>query len=74
MSIAFTGLTQADRCETTPDPHECFRMSNMGTCELYLHASVDDCEAGVSEQFYDAGNQDEDISPMFSWNSWSMLC
>jgi hypothetical protein len=61
-------------CQETPNPHECFRMSNMGNCELYLHASLDDCEAGESEQFYDAGNEDEDISPQFSWNAWSMLC
>lgn len=46
----------------------------MGNCELYLHSSVDSCEAGDSEQFYDAGSEDADISPMFSWDSWSMLC
>ncbi|KAG4421072.1 hypothetical protein IFR04_005835 [Cadophora malorum] len=68
-----TGTTDME-CETTANPHECFRISNMGTCELYLHSSVDSCEAGDSEQFYDAGNEDVDISPMFSWDSWSMLC
>jgi len=70
---AFMGTTDQE-CEDTPNPHECFRISNMGTCELYLHATADDCEDGESEQFYDAGNQDEDISPDFSWDSWSVIC
>jgi hypothetical protein len=61
-------------CEDTPNPHECFRISNMGNCELYLHATADDCEDGESEQFYDASNEDTDIRPDFNWNSWSVLC
>jgi hypothetical protein len=46
----------------------------MGTCELYLHATAADCDAGESEQFYDATNEDVDIRPMFQWDSFSVLC
>ena len=75
--VTSTDLETGDgdkECQTTPNPHECFRISNMGNCELYLHATVADCEAGESEQFYDAGNEDVDIPPMFQWDSWSVLC
>jgi len=65
--------TTDEECENTPNSHQCFRISNMGTCELYLHATADDCENEVSEQFYGPENEDQDISPDFSWDSWSML-
>jgi hypothetical protein len=61
-------------CQDTANPHECFRISNMGNCELYLHATADDCEDGESEQFYAATEEDIDIRPDFDWNSWSVLC
>ena len=61
-------------CETTANPHDCFQISNMGTCELYLHSSVDSCEDGESEQFYDNTNEDECICPDFSWDSYSVDC
>lgn len=68
-----TGTTDVE-CTDTPNPHECFQISNMGNCELYLHDTADDCEAGESEQFYDATNEDVCICPDFSWNSYSVLC
>ena len=42
---AYSGTTD-ELCEDTPNPHECFRISNMGNCELYLHATAEDCDDG----------------------------
>lgn len=70
---SYTGTTD-ELCEDPPNPHQCFRISNMGNCELYLHATADDCDDGESEQFYDNTNEDVDISPEFQWDSWSVDC
>lgn len=61
-------------CATTANPHECFKISNMGNCMLFLHASVAACDDDLAQQDYDAGEEDVDISPQFAWDSWSMLC
>ncbi len=61
-------------CKKTPNPHRCFRIENMGSCELYLFANKADCKNGDAEQFYGAGNEDEDISPDFEWNYYFIDC
>ncbi|KAI4629667.1 uncharacterized protein J4E87_002853 [Alternaria ethzedia] len=75
--ITSTDFNEGDddvECEDTAEPHGCFRISEMGSCEIFFHADADECEDGEVTMSYTATDQDRDITPDFEWNNWSVQC
>ncbi|KAI4929583.1 uncharacterized protein J4E92_005248 [Alternaria infectoria] len=75
--ITSTDFNEGDddvECEDTAEPHGCFRISEMGSCEIFFHADADECEDGEVTMSYTATDQDRDIQPDFEWNNWSVQC
>lgn len=62
-----------NECQSTPANHGGFELADMGDCELFPFATLDDCEDEEAQQFYTSLDEDEFIPPMFQWDAYYVI-
>jgi len=66
--------TADTECQEVIDDVKCYRVSNMGTCTLYLHEDEDECEDGDVLDDYTRDDEGSDITDHEDFKSYSVHC
>ncbi|KAB5511528.1 hypothetical protein GE09DRAFT_1067730 [Coniochaeta sp. 2T2.1] len=69
----YSGTSDVE-CDDVVEGVKCYRVSNMGTCTLYLHEDDDECEDGDVLDDYTAADEGRDITDHEDFRSHSVHC